>query len=188
MKQFDRQVVLDAAVQVFWRKGYEATSIQDLEQATGLGRGSLYNAFGGKIALFLEVLDRYRRTESETLLRHLQNPDVFVGLHFMLTSIVERMHQPDRPPGCLMTNSCLELGDANISVVIRNGLEAMRGEFESAFLRARQAGQIQSHTDVRALADFFCAIVKGLGVLHKSLNDRRVLESVVKVALASWPR
>ena len=189
MARFDREDVLDCAARVFWRQGYDATSIQDLEAATKLGRGSLYNAFGDKAALFRAVLVRYGETEGAAPLRHLDDPDVFRGLSRMLYEITERMDAPGRPRGCLITNTCATGGggvstDAQITEKVR----AMEALLEAAFCRARAQGQLAEEVDPLQLSRFYCGIVQSLGVMHRALGDCATLRDIVAVALSKWPR
>ena len=188
VKRFDRDEVLDQAAQAFWRKGYEATSIQDLETATGLGRGSLYNAFGDKQGLFLAVLNRYGETFGSPPLRHLDEDDVGHGLRRMLDAIVARMDEPGRPRGCLTTNTCLGGPSDTVEAQVATIVRAIEGALEAAVMRAKEAGQISERADPRALARFYCAIVQSLGVMHKALGDRDTLIDVVDVAMQVWPR
>ncbi len=187
VKQFDRKAVLDRAALAFWRSGYEATSIQDLESATGLGRGSLYNAFGDKQALFLEVLERYAATEAAAALCALDDPDAYTGLSRTLRSHVARMHNPDRPRGCLFTNTCAGARGDPVDAFISQGVRTMEFGFEAAFIRARNAGQLDPSADPRRLARFYCAVMQGIAVLHRASADRQTLEDVIEGALAAWP-
>jgi TetR/AcrR family transcriptional repressor of nem operon len=188
VRRFDREDVLDRAARVFWRDGFEATSIQNLEKATGLGRGSLYNAFGDKAALFRAVLARYGETEGAPPLRHLNEPDVFTGLSRMLHAIAARMGEPGRPRGCLVTNTCAAGGggvptEAQMAV----GIRAMEAALEAAFLRACAQGQLAPDADPQRLARFFCAVVQSLGVMHRALGDTETLQDIVLTALSAWP-
>ena len=189
VKRFDQDVVLDQAARTFWRQGYDATSIQDLEAATGLGRGSIYNAFGDKQGLFLAVLARYGETFGAPPLRHLDDADVGRGLRLMLEAIAARMDDPEKPRGCLMTNSCLAGGgsspvDAQVALSVR----AIEAALEAAFARARAEGQIPPTAEPRRLARFYCAVMQSLGVMHKALGDRETLNDVIEVAMRVWPR
>ncbi|WP_232280440.1 TetR/AcrR family transcriptional regulator [Sphingomonas sp. PAMC 26605] len=186
--RFDRGEVLDRAARVFWRQGYDATSIQDLEAATSLGRGSLYNAFGDKAALFRAVLVRYGETEGAAPLCHLGDPDVLVGLTRMLHAIVERMRTSDRPRGCLITNTCIAGGGGMpTELQIAENMRAMEALFEAAFVRARDSGQIADTVDPLRLSRFYCGIVQSLGVMHRALGDCATLNDIVTVALSKWP-
>ncbi|WP_238542413.1 TetR/AcrR family transcriptional regulator [Sphingomonas sp. PAMC 26621] len=188
MARFDKGEVLDRAGRVFWRQGYDATSIQDLEAATALGRGSLYNAFGDKAALFRAVLVRYGETEGAASLCHLRDPDVLAGLTRMLHSIVERMRTPDRPRGCLITNTCIAGGGGMpTETQIAENIRGMEALFEAAFVRARNSGQLADTVDPLRLSRFYCGVVQSLGVMHRALGDCATLYDIVAVALSKWP-
>src|SRR5262249_56057834 len=90
------------------RKGYGGTSIQDLEKATRLRRGSLYNAFGDKQGLFVAALKRYETTVSQERVKQLSNPDPYRAIEGFLATLVTQMSEPSRPRGCLHTNTSLE--------------------------------------------------------------------------------
>lgn len=188
VKQFSDEAVLDRAVDVFWRKGFAATSIPDLEAATGLGRGSLYNAFGDKQALFLKALERYGQTRSPPF-HHLDEPDVFTGLALLLVTQVANLSEEGRPRGCLVTNTSLIGGEGASAVEARvaRGLRSIEARLEAAFVRARNEGQISDDADPHRLARFYCAILQSLAIMHKALGDRKTLEDVVGVALSAWP-
>ena len=108
VKQFNRNEVLDRAMEVFWRYGYQATSIQDLVEATGVNRGSLYTTFGDKCGLFIAVLDHYSEHIARPTMAELSNPDPRRAIEGMLESIVRRNCNPAWPNGCLDTNTALE--------------------------------------------------------------------------------
>jgi TetR/AcrR family transcriptional repressor of nem operon len=187
--RFDREAVLDRACRVFWQHGYDGTSIQDLETATGLGRGSLYNAFGDKAALFRTVLARYGETEGAVPLGALDDPDVFTGLSRMLHTIIERMSAPDRPRGCLMTNTCT-IGGGGILTETQmiNTIRTMESLLEAAFTRALDQGQLAAATNPLQLSRFYCGVVLSLGVMHRALGDCATLHDIIVVALSKWPR
>ena len=186
--RFDREAVLDQAARVFWRHGFEATSIHDLEQATGLGRGSLYNSFGDKAALFRAVLARYGATEAAEPLRHLADPDVFAGLSRMLHAIAARMGELDRPRGCLMTNTCVAGGGgAATDEQVGSSVRALEQALEAAFGRAQRTGGLAADAEPRRLARFYCAVIQSLGVMHRALGDRATLDDVVATSLQAWP-
>jgi TetR/AcrR family transcriptional repressor of nem operon len=189
VKQFDDQAVLDRAADLFWRQGFEATSILDLETATGLGRGSLYNAFGDKEAMFLKAMDRYGQTKSPPF-HFLDEPDVLTGLRLLLRTQVANMSEPRRPRGCLVTNTCLAVGGEGTGAVearVGRGLRGIEAKLKTAFVRASEQGQITPDADPDRLARFYCAILQSLAVMHKGLGDRATLEDVIEVALSAWP-
>src|ERR1700722_11762300 len=108
VKQFDRNQLLSQAMMVFWRYGYQATSIQDLVEATGVNRGSLYATFGDKCGLFLAVLDYYAGQIAHPIMAELNNPSPRQAIEAMFEAIIRRTSDPKWPRGCLNTNTSLE--------------------------------------------------------------------------------
>ncbi|HTU68968.1 MAG TPA: TetR/AcrR family transcriptional regulator [Candidatus Baltobacteraceae bacterium] len=188
-KDFVIDEVLDRAAGVFWRAGYEATSIPELEAATGLGRGSLYNAFGDKERLFLAALDRYQTKFGGPPLAQLEHEDVGEGIRCMLLAIVERMTSPGVPPGCLMTNSAVACtGNATpIESAVSRNVANMELSLERAIERAIHTKQIPATADARQLARFYAAVALSLGVVHKACAGAAWLRDVVEVAMQTWP-
>jgi TetR/AcrR family transcriptional repressor of nem operon len=134
VKQFDRDDVLDRAMALFWRRGYEATSIRDLVTATGINRGSIYATFGDKQGLFLAVLDRYGEKIANPLMAQLDDPDPRRAIQRMFESIIQRTSDPRFPRGCLNTNTSLECPSGDeITRKIAGGF----GRQESAIYRVR---------------------------------------------------
>jgi TetR/AcrR family transcriptional regulator, transcriptional repressor for nem operon len=188
MKEFDVDVVLDRAAEVFWRLGYEATSIQDLEEATGVGRGSLYNAFQDKQGLFLAALQRYGEKYGATPLRRLDDADVRRGIRGMLEDIVARMSDPKNPRGCLLTNACLEVaGSVEVAAKVAAKVRLMEDKLEGVINRARQSGQIRADVEPRQLARFYSSVAQGLSVAHKTFGDTARLHDIIAVAMQAWP-
>src|SRR3954470_9130493 len=108
VKQFDQDEVLDRAMAVFWERGYEATSIQDVVEATGLNRGSLYATFSDKKQLFLAVLAHYADRVGNPLMAELADPNPRQAIERMFAAILRRTSDPTQPRGCLITNTALE--------------------------------------------------------------------------------
>ena len=188
-REFNDEAVLDRAGNLFWRLGYEVVSIQDLEASTGLGRGSLYNAYGDKEGVFLAALDRYVTKFGSPPFAHLGHRDVGTGIHRMLEAIIARMTDPANPRGCLLTNSSLAFGtgSARIDTTIASKIQAMEAALEEAILRARDEGQIPVDADPKQLARFYCAVAQSLGLTHKALGTTAALHDIVTVAMWSWP-
>jgi TetR/AcrR family transcriptional regulator, transcriptional repressor for nem operon len=188
VKEFDVERVLDRAADTFWRLGYDATSIHNLEEATGLGRGSLYNAFGDKEGLFLAALDRYGAKYGASPLRHLEERDVARGIRSMLDDILARMKNPKNPQGCLLTNACLQgPGSPEIAAKVATNMKYMEDRLERAITRAKDSGQIRADAEPRQLARFYSAVAQSLGVAHKALRDTRRLQDIIEVAVQAWP-
>jgi TetR/AcrR family transcriptional regulator, transcriptional repressor for nem operon len=190
LKEFDEDAVLHKAAKLFWRLGYDVVSVPELESATGLGRGSLYNAFGDKEGLFLAALDRYTAEYGAAPFQHLAEPDVGNGIRLMLEAIIQRMSNPANPRGCLLTNTSLAFGtgSSRIDAHVAGKVRAMEDLLEEAITRARDDGQIAADADPKQLARFYCAVAQSLGVTHKAFGDAAALRDIATVAMRSWPR
>ena len=187
-REFEHDVVLDRAMQVFWSRGYEATSIRHLVDRMGIQRGSLYGTFGAKRALFFAAIDRYDRVVTAKLLAALDGPASgrdAIREFFRLK--VELALEPRRPRGCLVTNSAAELASRDRGTATRVGavLARIEAAFHRAVVRAQQAGEIDRARDPRALARFLTSSAQGFSVMAKTFPERAVLEDIVGVVLAA---
>jgi TetR/AcrR family transcriptional repressor of nem operon len=189
IKQFDQDAVVERAMMLFWRWGYGGTSIHDLEKATRLRRGSLYNAFGDKQGLFVAALKRYESTVGQERIRQLSNPDAYRAVEGFLSTLVAQMSEPSRPRGCLHTNTSLEFPNAPDEVlrVIAERTAGIEGAIYTVLRRAQAEGMLDPGADARALARFYLGIAKGIGVLHKVFGDASALRDIVKIAMSKWP-
>lgn len=188
VKQFDRSEVLDRAMALFWTRGYEATSIHDLVEATGVNRGSIYATFGDKKGLFLAVLDHYLETVAKSMMAELSDPDPRRAIERMFDSLIRRTSDPKFPRGCFITNTSLECPGSGDEIT-RKIAEAI-GQQESAIYRVLRRGQAEgslaSTLDARALARFFLGVAQGLNVVNKAVADPEVLKDMVMVAMSVW--
>jgi TetR/AcrR family transcriptional repressor of nem operon len=187
-REFDRDVALDRAMALFWARGYEATSIEDLIARMGIQRGSLYATFGDKRALFLAALDRYERVVARQLFDALETPGSgLAAIHRFFRAKVVASLDRGRPPGCLVTNSVVELARRDRGAAARVGasLGQLEDAFRRALARARAAGEIEPGRDLRALARFLTSSAQGLSVMARTCPERQVLEDIVEVVLAA---
>ena len=189
VKQFDADTVIDRAMILFWRIGYGATSIQDLERATKLARGSLYNAFGDKEGLFIAALKRYDATVGAKRMEQLSNPDPFLAIEGFLNTLVDQMSEPGRPRGCLHTNTSLEIPNApdGILRIIAERTSAIEAALYAVLRRAKTRGLLERTADARALARFYLGTAKGITVLHRVYGNTVMLRDIVKIAMSKWP-
>jgi len=188
-KEFETDEIADAAMHVFWRRGYAATSVQDLVDGTGLSRSSLYSTFQSKQGLYQKALQRYE------LLTTLKNVELLTGsgspkalIRQLLVNIVEDELNDSEHKGCLVANACLELAGHNEEVAefVISNLQKIQHALENLFIKAQQSGEIASTQNPRALASFFVNTIQGLRVLGKGspLEQRKqALMDVVEVAL-----
>src|SRR5215471_6017717 len=188
VKQFDPEDILDRAMEVFWRRGYEATSMQDLVEATGLNRGSLYATFSDKKQLFLAVIAHYAKRVGNPLLAELADPDPRRAIERMFAAILQRTSDPTKPRGCLITNTALECpgsGD-DINRTIATWISCQESAVYQVLLRAQATGDLPRTQDCRALARFFLGMAQGLNVMHKAMADPAVLQDMVQMAMQVW--
>ncbi len=187
-KEFDRDVVLDRALETFWSQGYEATSIQNLVERMGIHRASLYGTFGDKQSLFLAALERYERVVARKLLDVLEGPGS--GKEAIRTFFLTKIRYatvPGRRWGCLMTNSAVERSahDRQTAARVAASLSRVEEAFYRALVRARRAGEIDERHNLRALARFLTACAQGLTVVGKVRPDPVLLRQVVDFTLAA---
>ena len=187
-RAFDREAALDGAMVAFWTKGYTATSIEDLVIRMGIQRGSLYATFGDKRSLFLSALGRYQRVVTRELLAALEAPGSgLAAIRRFFRLRVEGSLDRRRPPGCLVTNSAVELSPRDRGAAARVGgaLATLEATFLRALERARAQGELAATRDLRALARFLTSSAQGLSVMAKARPERAVLEDIVEVVLAA---
>ncbi len=185
-REFDLDETLDKAVETFWAKGYEATSIQDLVDSMGIHRGSLYAAFGDKQGLFLKVLDRYREVVVRKLLDILDSEaSGKAAIQRFFSTVVEHVMTGGPLRGCLVTNSAVERGlsDPDTARKVSLCVKQLEDGFHETLLRAQMAGEIDRQHDLRALARYLTCSLQGLLVIGKIRSDRAALEDVVRVTL-----
>lgn len=182
-KEFDEKRALQRAMDVFWTHGYEATSVQDLVDAMGINRASMYDTFGDKHALFTAAVEHYGATAvggmEETLAAE---GSPLKNIHRLLL----RMADPagdGRCRGCLTTNTAVELAphDAEAREVVKRLLGRTERALRKALQRAIDRGELSSDADIPTLARFLLVVVQGIVVLGKMGASRGALRDVVSV-------
>jgi TetR/AcrR family transcriptional repressor of nem operon len=186
LKAFDEDRAIDRAVDCFWLRGYEATSVRDLAERMGIGSTSLYNAYGDKRALFITALARFAdRSMRERIARLEKSGRPKEAIQAFLAEIIDRsLEDPDRK-GCLLVNSALDVAphDAAIGRVVANYLGELRAFFRRNLEAARAAGRVPRQTDPDELAGHLLGVVLGIRVLARTGADRAQLEAVARPAL-----
>lgn len=184
-KQFDRDAVLDKAMQAFWSRGYEATSMQELVERTGINRGSLYATYGDKRALFLASLRMYddrMRLKRLAALEASSTPREAVLR--LLQAFAEVSPGRGENRGCFLTNTALELASRDVmarAIVARAQTEIERF-FERMIRKGQAEGDIPARVPPRETARGLLAALIGLAVLSRSRPDRGLLASIVEEA------
>jgi TetR/AcrR family transcriptional repressor of nem operon len=185
-REFDPDVAVRDAMDLFWDRGYHATSVADLCAGTGLKPGSLYAAFGDKQRLFLAALDRYTADGlalMDAMLAGGPSPRAAVRawlLHFAAASAGDAGAR-----GCLVTGSAMELvpHDPEVAARIARMFRAMEDRLTAAVARARAAGEVASGRTDRALARFLLCTLEGMRVLGKTRPSAAATRTLVDTAL-----
>ncbi|MQY04737.1 TetR/AcrR family transcriptional regulator [Actinomadura macrotermitis] len=183
---WDQGEVLASAMRLFRHRGYQAASLRDIEEATGLHPGSLYRAFDSKDGLFRAALDAYNdQVVQERVRVHLLTPaDPVAGIRSFFTSAFETGLDPD--PGCLLTNTAVESFTVpQAAAGVRRGLEAIETGFTDALTRARSLDLLPADLDVAESAARLLALYQGLLVLVRAGTPRTKLHTITDGALAS---
>jgi TetR/AcrR family transcriptional regulator, transcriptional repressor for nem operon len=186
-REFDETVALEAAMQCFWRRGYEATSLRDLTASMGLTAPSLYNAFGDKRELFSRALERYlNHTTRDRLHRLEQSLAPKAALYRFFAEIIEHSIGDRQRKGCFLVNSALEVGphDAECRTVIAEQFAAIETFFKRCILAAQADKTVSSDVDACDTARLLLGVLLGIRVLARTKPDRELLESVVRPGLA----
>lgn len=189
-RSFDREAALERAMQVFWRQGYEATSINDLTQAMDINPPSLYAAFGDKEQLFLAAVERYGCGAGQTTATILSEaPTARGAVERLLEKAAHEFTNRSHPPGCMVimaaTNCSAE------SAHVQTGL-AKRRALSEATLKARiergvKEGELLPGTDTRALARFYATVLEGMSIQARDGASRKSLLATAAAAMRAWP-
>lgn len=186
-RAFNETAALEQIVRRFWARGYEATSVRDLETATGVGMTSLYNAFGGKRELFRSALEHYSECRTRECLREIEClPSAADRIRTFVARITEAaLGDPDRM-GCLVINTAIELGphDKEIREIVAGNLCEIEAFFRRNFEAAQQAGEADLEVSPADAGRAFSALMFGLRVLARTRPDRETMEGAARPLLA----
>jgi len=185
-REFDVDTALERALDVLWSKGYEATSLDDLCEATDLSRSSLYATFGSKRKLLLRSVERYVERRTPNIAAILARPvpirDAFAAL---LQEFIDQIVSGPGRRGCFLGNCAAELARSDRAAMaqVREGLECTEAIFHEALARAKTRGELRSDADVMALARFLTSAIQGLRLVGKVNPNRPALKDIAKTML-----
>lgn len=185
-REFDADTALERAMHAFWAKGFKATSLDDLCEATGLSRSSLYAAFGGKRALLHQSLHRYEEQGIARIAAALSRPvPIREAVANFVGNLIENIVTGSGRTGCFIGNCAAELArqDRATAARVRRSLERIEATFREALVRAQARGEIAQTADVDAIARFLVAGIQGLRLVGKANPERAVLEDIKAVML-----
>ncbi|PZU60942.1 MAG: TetR family transcriptional regulator [Sphingobium sp.] len=187
-REFDPEEALSAALEVFWRKGYEGASLTDLTEAMGITRPSLYACYGNKEALFRKALELYERDKLCYVNSALEAPTARGVAERLLYGALTIQAGDSAAKGCLGVISTLTCTE---NEAIRDHVAERRASSSAAlvarFARAREEGDLPAHVEPAAIANYLSAVSQGMAVQASSGATRETLESLVETTLAIWP-
>ncbi|MBT4934594.1 MAG: TetR/AcrR family transcriptional regulator [Rhodospirillaceae bacterium] len=186
-KEFDTDDVVLKAIEVFWSKGFEATSISDLVEAMGINRGSIYDTFGDKAGLFELAIQRYQiDAPSQRLLDNAETGDPREEIELFFNALLSRSDCPEGFRGCLITNSITELAarDAKMAALFKAGVKRIEDAFFTLIRRGQETGDIAPWREARSLARSLLASAQGLIVVSKVEPGRETLADIAETALS----
>lgn len=185
--EFNREKTLTKAMEVFWQKGYKATSIKDLIDHTGLKPGSIYNTFGDKHSLFIAAIEHYGEVVTTQTIKVLNSPGSPVeNIKKFFNEIINR--SSDRKcRGCLITNTVVELAphDEETAKVVNSMLKKIERAFYECLKEAQELGEVSNESNIEALASYYSSSTHGLIVTGKSATSRKQMKNIVDVILST---
>ena len=188
-REFDTEKALDAALLLFWRRGYEGTSLSALTKSMHINVPSLYAAFGNKEVLFKKALERYLQKPASYLPRALEAPTARRAAERLFQGFIDMVTNPCHPDGCLLVQGALASSPAAAS--IREELSFSRAAAEAAvrrrFERAIAEGDLAAGVSATKLARYIITVLWGLSVQAAGGTSRAQLKDVARMALRCWP-
>ena len=187
-REFDNVEALDRIVDTFWTKGYRKTTVDDLIEATGLGRSSLYNAFGDKRRIFQQALERYRSCSGGSVMKPLHTERGANALHAFFDRLAEFVDAPGASRGCLMVNTGIEsiAIDAELQAFIREHFENMGRLFARAVTEARDDGVSLPAVDPDDAGIWLVTFVRGVLASAASGTQAKVLKKSIEITRQQW--
>jgi TetR/AcrR family transcriptional repressor of nem operon len=181
-RQFDDRQALIAAMLVFWEKGYEGTSISDLEAAMELGRTSIYNAFGNKRRIFGRILDCYRESVMSALFVAMDAvPDIREGVRRLLNASLDIHFDDTYPGGCLVVLSLLEKDqhDAQARASLEQTIHELKKALQTRLTTAKKSGELAQDLDAGTTATTIASVMAGMMVLGKANFSKPIMKKTV---------
>jgi TetR/AcrR family transcriptional repressor of nem operon len=184
-QSFDRDKVLESAMRLFWQKGYRQTSMSDLEKATGLNPGSLYNAFDSKKGLFVSAIEFYTvNFVGNRIASVLMDGEPLDAIERFFRSSYEGLPRADLL-GCLLTNTATEVGadDPEVSRAVGRGVDRIEAALCDRLAEAQKAGRLSKDKNPAALAGYLLSCYQGMSVLGRLTRDPKRLATIADAAL-----
>jgi AcrR family transcriptional regulator len=188
-RSFDRDAALRRAMEVFWDRGYEGTSVSDLTAAMGINSPSLYAAYGSKEQLFREAVDLYEATEGRrTSDAMTDEPTARASIEAMLRNNVEAYAEPGTPNGCMLVLAAATgtVANAEVREFLAENRRQTLALLAQRVERGVADGDVPPGTDPAAVASFYATVLQGLSIQARDGASREQLHAVVDGAMAAW--
>jgi TetR/AcrR family transcriptional regulator, copper-responsive repressor len=188
-RSFDRDKALERAMQMFWRQGYEATSVSDLTRAMGINPPSLYAAFGDKERLYLEALELYRKRRLELVAGWFrEEPTAKAAVRRLLTEAARELVRSEAPRGSMLVLSATQCSAASLQPVLAERRASGPAILKARINRGVREGELPRGCDSEALADFYSAVLQGMSLQARDGATRKRLLATAEAAMRAWPQ
>ena len=185
-KDFDESEVLTKAMNLFWHKGYNGTSMQDLVDGLGISRSSMYDTFGDKHTLFIRSLENYKQMATTEMKAIVDNaPTAKVAIRRMFELTVTELLSDNQHKGCFLVNAGVEMAphDTEVNKMLCDNDRQLEKYFNEAIKKGQDSGEISNEQSSHALAQFILNSIKGMRVTAKSAADKKVFRDIVEVTM-----
>jgi TetR/AcrR family transcriptional repressor of nem operon len=187
-KDFDENEVLTKAIQLFWHKGYNGTSMQDLVDGLGISRSSLYDTYSDKHTLFVKALESYQNSGAAKI-RDIIDHSVSAKetVQKLLEFATNELLGDKQQKGCFMVNAEVEVAphDAEVNDLVCKNDQQMEDAFYQVIQKGKESGEIKNQQDTRALARFIFNAVKGMRVTAKSTTNKTVFDDIIRLTVSA---
>jgi TetR/AcrR family transcriptional regulator, transcriptional repressor for nem operon len=182
-KAFEQDTVLEKAMNTFWKKGFHDTSMQDLVDAMGINRASMYDTFGDKHQLYLKSLESYREINRCAISKAIENePSPKEKIRKILRLLADESLADTENKGCFFTNATLEMlpHDTAVNTIVCDNFKAMNQMLETVLSQAQAEGEIAKYLSAKSLADFVQCNIGGIRVIGKTRPTAQQLYDVIE--------
>ena len=187
-RSFDRGRALERAMHVFWRQGYEATSVSDLTRAMRINPPSLYAAFGDKERLYLEALGRYQQRRVESMAKWFdEEPTAKAAVRRLLTEAARELARAGAPRGSMLVFSAMQCSSDALQAKLAERRASVRAILKTRIDRGIDEGEFPRGTDSAALVDFYSAVFQGMSLQARGGASRKRLAAIAAIAMRAWP-
>ena len=188
-RSFNREAALAQMTELFWRQGFDATSVADLTESVGINTPSLYAAFGNKEKAYLEAVDYYRRNEGARVWENVEaQSSARDAVAAMLQTSADEFTRSKKPRGCMVVLGALSTADNNAAIFkcMQAYRAEARGKLEAKIQAGIENGELPATVDAKAIASFYCSVQQGMSVRARDGASRKELQKTAELALIAW--